>query len=83
MDSEQAAGRTDDEARAALLVRLSKILKTAPRPRPPRSLQPTPEAAKGRVARLHRKRRLLMQQSKRAAPSARTSIPSATDPLAP
>jgi hypothetical protein len=70
MDSDETAGRTDDEARAALLGRLSKILETTPRPRPPRSLQPTPEAAKGRVARLKRKRRLLMQQSKRTERSA-------------
>jgi hypothetical protein len=70
-----------DQAHAALVDRLAR-LDTNPIPvRPPKSLQPTPEAARTRVNRL-RKKRLLIQRSKRALPSPQT-IPHVRDPLAP
>jgi hypothetical protein len=76
--AEESSG---EQAHAALVARLAR-LDTNPIPvRPPKSLQPTPEAAKTRVNRL-RKKRLLIQRSKRALPSPQT-IPPARDPLAP
>ena len=70
-----------EQAHAALVARLAR-LDTNPIPvRPPKSLQPTPEAAKTRVSRL-RKKRLLIQRSKRALLSQQT-IPPVRDPLAP
>jgi hypothetical protein len=70
-----------EQAHAALVARLAR-LDTNPIPvRPPKSLQPTPEAAKTRVNRL-RKKRLLIQRSKRSLSSQQT-LPPARDPLAP
>jgi hypothetical protein len=66
MDLKPTGSLSEEETRAALLARLSQVLETGPRPKRPRSLQPTPEAAKSRIARLRRKRRLLMRQSKGA-----------------
>lgn len=59
-----------EEIRAALVTRLFQLSRS-PRAKPSESLQPTPEAAKSRTARLRRKQRLLMQKSKRrgGAPS--------------
>jgi hypothetical protein len=57
-----------DSARAALASRLAQLDRNAIPTRPPKSLQPTPEAAKTRVRRL-RKKRLLLQRSKRIVPS--------------
>lgn len=51
-------------AHAALLVRLAEVDRKPIKVRAPQSLQPTPEAAKTRAARL-RKKRLLIQRSKR------------------
>jgi hypothetical protein len=48
----------------------------------PRSLQPTPEAAKSRLARLRRKQLLLQLEMKRALPQ-QNAIPPAPDPLGP
>jgi hypothetical protein len=47
-----------------LIARLGRLDRKEIRVRPPKSLQPTPEAAKSRVRRL-RKKRLLLQRSKR------------------
>jgi hypothetical protein len=66
-----------DEARLALLARLSQI----PQRSEP-SLQPTPEAAKSRTARIRRKRRQLILQSKRVT-AASDRIPPRPDSLAP
>jgi hypothetical protein len=63
MDSKTGGPQTEEEARTALLARLSHVLETASRPKRPRSLQPTPEAAKSRIARLRRKQRMLLQKS--------------------
>jgi len=53
-----------DKARDALIARLHQL---ARKPiKPPKSLQPTPEAAESKVRRLRRKR-VLLQQSKRGA----------------
>jgi hypothetical protein len=57
----------DDKARAALDARLARIQQHPTRLKPNPSLQPTPEAAKSRVTRLRRKRRILIQKSKRAS----------------
>lgn len=70
-----------EQAHAALVTRLARLDSNPIPVRPPQSLQPTPEAAKSRVNRL-RKKRLLIQRSKRAQLSQQT-IPSARDPLAP
>jgi hypothetical protein len=51
-----------EKARDALVARLEQLARKPVRP--PKSLQPTPEAAKGKIRRLHRKR-LLLRQSKR------------------
>jgi hypothetical protein len=59
----------EKKARAALDARLSQICQNPARLKPNRSLQPTPEAAKSRVTRLHRKKRMLIQNSKRASRS--------------
>lgn len=61
-----------EKARAALIARLAQIDRKPIRVRPPKSLQPTPEAAKSRVTRL-RKKRLLIQRSQRARPSQQPS----------
>ena len=70
-----------EHAHEALVARLARLDDNPVRIRPPQSLQPTPEAARTRVSRL-RKKRLLMQRSKRAQPSPQT-IPHVRDPLAP
>ena len=76
-----AAG--SQEVRSALIERLSRIRPIPAHVRPPQSLQPTPEAAKTRAARLRRKQRLLMQNAKRPPGSQLSAIPPAPDPLAP
>lgn len=48
----------------------------------PRSLQPTPEAAKSRLARLHRRQLMLRLEMKRALLK-ESVIPPAPDPLGP
>jgi hypothetical protein len=48
-----------------------------------RSLQPTPEANKSRVARLRRKQRLLIKRRKSESLLNLTALPPAPDPLAP
>lgn len=79
--NQSAEKSSGEQAHAALVARLAR-LDTNPIPvQPPKSLQPTPEAAKTRVSRL-RKKRLLIQRSKRALPSQQT-IPHVRDPLAP
>jgi hypothetical protein len=57
-----------EKAQDALIARLAQLDRKPIRVRPPKSLQPTPEAAKSRVTRL-RKKRLLLQRSKPANPS--------------
>jgi hypothetical protein len=70
-----------EKARAALLARLEQLHRKPGGVRPPKSLQPTPEAAKSRVRRLHKKR-LSIQRSTRVL-AASQSLPPARDPLAP
>jgi hypothetical protein len=70
-----------EQAHDALVARLARLESNPTRVRPPQSLQPTPEAARTRVSRL-RKKRLLIQRSKRAQSSPQT-IPHVRDPLAP
>jgi len=55
----------EEQARAALDARLSQIRENPAMLKSNRSLQPTPEAAKSRVTRLRRKKRMLIQNSKR------------------
>jgi len=57
---------TAEKAKDALLARLEQLCRKPART--PKSLQPTPEAAKSKIMRLRRKRRILLQQSKRAQP---------------
>ena len=57
-----------EEAHEALLERLEQVCRKPVKVRAPQSLQPTPEAAKSRAARL-RKKRLFVQRSKRPADS--------------
>lgn len=71
------------EVRDALITRLSRVHPIPAQVRPPQSLQPTPEAAKTRAARLRRKQRLLLQKAKRPPGSQLSAIPPAPDPLAP
>jgi hypothetical protein len=71
------------EVRSALIERLARIRPVPAHVRPPQSLQPTPEAAKTRRARLQRKQRLLLQKAKRPPGSQLSAIPPAPDPLAP
>jgi len=64
-ENEGAAIPNAEHARAALLAKLDQL---CPKPvRPPKSMQPTPEAAKSKVRRLRRKRQLLLQRSKNAS----------------
>ena len=70
-----------EQAHEALLARLTRLDNNPTRIRAPQSLQPTPEAARTRVSRL-RKKRLLIQRTKRVQPSPQT-IPHVRDPLAP
>lgn len=72
-----------EEVNSALIARLARLRPVPPFVRPPQSLQPTPEAAKTRTARLRRKQRLLLQKAKRAPGSQLSAIPPAPDPLAP
>ena len=58
---------SNDEARAALIARLARIRQHPARLKSNPSLQPTPEAAKSRISRLRRKKRILIQKSKRAS----------------
>jgi hypothetical protein len=58
---------TAAKAHDALITRLAQLDRRPVRVRPPKSLQPTPEAAKSRVRRL-RKKRLLLQRSMRTMP---------------
>jgi hypothetical protein len=64
----------EEEARAALVARLSQIQQNPALLKANRSLQPTPEAAKSRITRLRRKQRLLIKKSKRAS-GAQPTIP--------
>jgi hypothetical protein len=73
----------EDAVRAALIERLARIRPVPARVRPPKSMQPTPEAGKTRVARIQQKRRFLFQKAKGAALSQITAIPPAPDPLMP
>jgi hypothetical protein len=57
-----------EKALDPLIARLAQLDRKPIRVRPPKSLQPTPEAAKTRVSRL-RKKRLLIQRSQRAVRS--------------
>jgi hypothetical protein len=50
-----------EHARAALVARLDQLCRKPVKP--PKSLQPTPEAAKSRIRRLRQKRRLLLQKT--------------------
>lgn len=54
-----------EKARAALLARLNQLCHKPVKP--PKSLQPTPEAAKSRIRRLRRKRQLLIQKNQSRA----------------
>jgi hypothetical protein len=66
---ERESVTSEEEARAAVVARLSRIQQNPTRLKPNPSLQPTPEAAKSRITRLRRKQRMLLKKSKRA-PSA-------------
>jgi hypothetical protein len=77
-DSRSDEKSSGDKAHAALAARLAHLYRTPGGVRPPKSLQPTPEAAKTRVSRL-RKKRLIIQRSKRALLSEQTTPP-ARDP---
>jgi hypothetical protein len=57
----------EERARAALDARLSQLRQNPAMLKSNRSLQPTPEAAKSRVTRLRRQKRMLLQNSKRAS----------------
>jgi hypothetical protein len=72
-----------DAVRAALIARLARIRPVPIHVRPAQSLQPTPEAAKTRAARLRRKRHIILQKSKLAGGSRLDALPAAPDPLAP
>ena len=71
------------EVHAALIQRLARIRPIPAHVRPPQSMQPTPEAAQTRAARLRRKQRLLLKKAKRPLGSQLSGIPPAPDPLAP
>jgi hypothetical protein len=60
-----------EKAQAALLARLDQLCRN--RVKPPKSLQPTPEATKSKIRRLRHKQRLLIQRSKQAGPARRES----------
>jgi hypothetical protein len=64
--SDAAATPSAEQARAALLAKLDQLCRKPVRP--PKSMQPTPEAAKSKIRRLRRKRQLLIQRSKHASP---------------
>lgn len=64
-ESQQKNAKNEAEAHAALLERLLKTQALPAHSLTPKSLQPTPEAAKSRLTRLKRKRRILRLKSKR------------------
>jgi hypothetical protein len=80
---QQPAPAGSDDVRATLIARLTQIRPVPMHVRPPQSMQPTPEAAKTRAARLRRKRRILLQKSKFAEAARSGAIPPAPDALAP
>ena len=53
-----------NRAREAVVARLAQLARKPVRP--PKSMQPTPEAAKGKIARLRRKQRIL-QKTRRSS----------------
>jgi hypothetical protein len=65
IDSSQDQLSNAETPHAALIARLAQLDRKPIRVRAPKSLQPTPEAAKSRASRL-RKKRILLQRSKRA-----------------
>lgn len=71
------------EVHSALIQRLARIRPVPAHVRAPQSLQPTPEAAKTRAARLRRKQRLLLQKAKRGPASQLGGLPPAPDALGP
>lgn len=71
------------EVHSALIARLARLRPVPAQVKPAKSLQPTPEAAQTRTARLRRKQRLLLQKAKRGPGSQLNAIPPAPDPLAP
>jgi len=66
IESTSAATPSAEQARTALLAKLDQLCRKPVRP--PKSMQPTPEAAKSKIRRLRRKRQLLIQRSKHAPP---------------
>jgi hypothetical protein len=54
-----------DKAQTALLAKLAQLCRKPVKP--PRSLQPTPEAAKSRIRRFRKQRRLLLQKKQSRA----------------
>ena len=78
---EKPAG--SQEVHSALIERLARIRPIPAQVRPPQSLQPTPEAAQTRAARLRRKQRLILKKAKRGPASQMSGIPPAPDPIAP
>lgn len=84
-DTSEPAGPPpgSQEIHSALIERLARLRPVPAHVRPPQSLQPTPEAAKTRAARLRRKQRLLLQKTKRPPGSQLNAIPPAPDPLPP
>jgi len=64
LQTDQSSRATDSaqSARAALLARLDQLCRKPVRP--PKSLQPTPEAAKSKIKRLRRKQKLLLLRSR-------------------
>jgi crotonobetainyl-CoA:carnitine CoA-transferase CaiB-like acyl-CoA transferase len=80
---EKAPPPEAEQAQVALVARLSQMFQAPARQKVSRSLQPTPEAAKSRLARLRRKQRMLIRKSKRVALARSTSLPPAPDPLSP
>lgn len=69
MATPSAVGQSTNEkgARAALDARLSQLRQNPAMLKSNRSLQPTPESAKSRVARLRRQKRMRVQNSKHAS----------------
>ena len=64
LQTDQSGGQTEgaEKAREALLARLEHLRQKPVKP--PKSLQPTPEAAKSKIRRLRRKRQLLLQRAR-------------------
>jgi hypothetical protein len=54
-----------EKARMALLARLDQLCRKPVKP--PKSLQPTPEAGKSRIRRFQKKRRLLLKKAESRA----------------